>query len=625
MNEKNNYCSLFTVHCLLFTGILLISLFTGIVACSAKSVNPILVLATNSNFGVYTGEILKTEGFNEFQMDSLSDTKVSLKYLKQFDVVILPETSITPSQKEMISTFVKEGGNLISFRPDKKLSDIFGIKDAGGTISEGYLEVDFGSEQAKILTSESMQFHGIADKYTLNGGKRIASLYSDANTNTGLPAVVSNNYGKGHAVAFLYNLPKSIVYTRQGNPLNAGLEKDGIIGLRAMDLFTDGWVNTSKNTINQADEQMRLLSHCIEKLNCYTKPLPRLWYFPDNLKCLVTLTNDGEGQGETDFEPQFTDVDAKGAKMTIYILAMNKTSKAWADKWAAKGHEVVGHPDDTKEAPNPHWNRMDSVIRGKKNEIINKFGVTQLTNVNHWFVWCGRDADGNPDFAAEAKLEAKNGIEMDINYAHYDGGSKQGRFLGPLGINQGTYEGSGMVMKFSGPDGKIIPVYQHFNNVYDQQYEEIKDSVGFYNCFKGIMDRSLNNEVYSYISIKSHNWAYYYTKAPLMKMIDHANQNGIPVWTAVKLLDFIKMKDEAAFNDLTWADNKLSFKLTSTLKHTNKLTFMISSIYGSKLLKGITVNGKSQSFILKYVKGINYAFVSVEPGKNYDVIVNYKE
>jgi len=605
--------------------LILFSIFTGIVACSAKSVSPILVLATTSNFGVYTGEILKTEGFNEFQMDSLSDAKVSLKFLKQFDVVILSETLVTPSQKEMITTYVKEGGNLISFRPDKKLSDIFGIKDAGGVISEGYIALDKNSEQAKKLTSETMQFHGLADKYSLKGGSTIAALDSDAKTNAGMPAVVSNNFGKGHAVAFLYNLPKSVVYTRQGNPLSAGIEKDGINGLRAMDLFTDGWVNTSKNTINQADEQMRLLSHCIEKMNSYTKPLPRFWYFPDNLKCLVTLTNDGEGQGETDFEPQFTDVDAKGAKMTIYLLAINKTSKAFTDKWAGKGHEMVGHPDDTKEAPNPHWNRMDSVIAGKEQEVLTKYGITQHTNVNHWFVWCGRQADGTPDFTAEAKLEAKNGIEMDINYAHYDGGSTQGRFLGPLGYEQGTYEGSGMVMKFSDNNGKIIPVYQHYNNVYDQQYEEIKDSVGFLNCFKGIMDRSLKNEVYSYISIKSHNWAYYYTKAPLMKMIDRANQNGIPVWTAVKLLDFIKAKDEAAFNDLTWADNKLSFKLTSTLKHTNKITFMIPSIYGSKLLKGVTVNGKSQSFILNYVKGINYAFISVDPGKNYDVIVNYKE
>ena len=40
----------------------------------------------------------------------------------------------------------------------------------------------------------------------------------------------------------------------------AGQEKDGIKGLRAMDMFTNGWVDTSKNRLNHADEQMRLLS-----------------------------------------------------------------------------------------------------------------------------------------------------------------------------------------------------------------------------------------------------------------------------------------------------------------------------------------------------------------------------
>ena len=65
-----------------------------------------------------------------------------------------------------------------------------------------------------------------------------------------------------------------------------------------MDMFTNGWVDTSKNRLNHADEQMRLLSHCIELLSSYRKPLPRLWYFPDTLNCLVTLTNDGEFRNE---------------------------------------------------------------------------------------------------------------------------------------------------------------------------------------------------------------------------------------------------------------------------------------------------------------------------------------
>ena len=149
-----------------------------------------------------------------------------------------------------------------------------------------------------------MQFHGEADRYDLKGAREIAALYKDAFTKTEYPAVVINAYGKGHAMAFLYNLPLSVVYTRQGNYRSAGQEMDGINGIRAMDLFTNGWVDTSKNILNQADEQMRLLSHGIEKMNSYTRPLPRFWYFPDGLKCLVTLNNDGENNKEADFQKQ---------------------------------------------------------------------------------------------------------------------------------------------------------------------------------------------------------------------------------------------------------------------------------------------------------------------------------
>ena len=79
-------------------------------------------------------------------------------------------------------------------------------------------------------------------------------------------------------------------------------------------------------------------------------------------------------------------------------------------------------------------------------------------------------------------------------------------------------------MKFADSRGKTINVYQHLNAVYDQEYNESHDPEGFYNCFKGLMDRSLHNEVYSFISVKSHNDEYYFSKSPLMKMLAYANQ-----------------------------------------------------------------------------------------------------
>jgi len=613
----------------IFVSVLVVlSVFICEAATAAGNLHsPILVLANDKNFGSYTSEILKAEGFNEFQMDSLTDVKVTLKYLKKFDIVILAETSLTTAHKEMLDKYVKEGGNLIAFKPDKKLSDIFGIVEAGHTISEGYISINANTEIGKGIIKQRLQFHGTADGYNLNGGQKIAALFTNdtiTSASTEFPAVVMNDYNRGHAIAFLYNLPESIVYTRQGNYKYAAKEMDGIDGIRAMDMFTNGWLNTSKNTLNQADEQMRLLSHCIEKMSSYTKPLPRFWYFPDTLKCLVTLTNDGEDSKEAEFEPQFADVDSKGAKMALYIKEPDLVSKAWVDKWINKGFEIAGHFDDTKQAQNPDWKTMDSVIKDLKNKLNRKYGITNTpTVVNHWIVWCGKDADGTDNFAAQAKLEVNNGIGMDINYLHYDNKSNQGHFLGAMGTEQGNFTGSGLAMKFANKDGSVLNIYQHLNNVYDQQYMEHEDAAGFYNCFKGLMDRSLNNEVYSYISIKAHNDEYFFSKKPLLNMLDYAKDSDIPVWAPVKLLDFLKAKDEAGFTNIKWANNRLSFKIKSSLTHSNGLTCMIPYLYGKKKINKISVNGIAQSYAVKSIKGFEYALVTIKPGITYNMAVSY--
>ena len=132
-------------------------------------------------------------------------------------------------------------------------------------------------------------------------------------------------------------------------------------------------------------------------------------------------------------------------KCLFILLDTDKVSKSWVDKWSARGFEIAGHPDDTKEAADPGWYEMNNAIVTKKKEIESKYGLPMRTNVNHWFVWCGTDADGKQDFTATAKLEERNGIELDLNYAHYDIKSNQGEnYLGPAGTDQGNFTGSGL-------------------------------------------------------------------------------------------------------------------------------------------------------------------------------------
>src|SRR5664279_4121889 len=609
------YISIVFVACLIFAGPLRAAPF---------SKYPILVLAADEHFGFFTGEILKTEGFNAFRMDSITDSKITPDYLKSFDIVILTEMVLNETQRMLLRGYVRAGGCLIAFRPDRKLGDVFGISGAGGTIDGGYISIDTGAEIGKGLLPGTLQFHGMGDKYFLSGCKKIVSFYEDGATTTAYPAVVVNEYGKGHSMAFLYNLNESIVLTRQGNYRNAGEEMDGIPGIRAMDMFAGGWIDTSKNMLNPADEHMRLLSHGIEKMAGYSKPLPRFWYFPDGLKCLVTLTNDGEDSRQADFEPQFEAVNAEGAKMTLYVKELDSISSGWIKTWINRGFEISGHPDDTKQAVNPDWETMDHVYKTLIAQLNRQYGISKMYTVtNHWFVWCGKNLKGERDFTAQARIEEKNGIGLDCNYAHYDNHSNSGHFLGPMGTNQGNYTGSGLIMKFLGAKGKPIQVYQQLNNVYDQQYMENQDPGGFYNCFRGLMDRSLNNEVYSFISIKAHNNEYYFSKIPLMNMLKYSDSLGIPVWTERRLLEFLIAKDKASFSNINWSGNQLSFTINTPLTFDHGLTCLVPYRYQGKKINTLMNGGVMQRYLIRVIKGSEYALVKANPGSENNIKVNY--
>jgi len=600
---------------ILFYYIFLLFPATG---CSEdKTGEPILLLTGNKDFGAYTGEILKAEGFNEFITDSIESKKISGSFLAQFDLIILAEKTDDRQTSNMLRKYVRGGGNLIVFQPDKANADLFGLEKMTGKTGKTYIAIDTSSAEGRSLTGKKIQIHVTAEGFSLKTGKAVAWFCNKTDSVYEFPAVVTNSFGKGQATAFLYDLPRNIAYTRQGNPESAGIEKDSIPGIRAMDLFTDGWVDTSNNVINQADEQMILLTHCIEQMNGDMKPLPRLWYYPDSLKCLVTLTNDGEFNNENDFERQFRDIDSMGAIMSLYIMETARVSKLWAEKWTARGFEISGHPDDTREAKAPVWSNMDRTVSAKISEINDIYGLRMSTVVNHWFVWCGNNESGDKEFSAQAEIEAKKGLSMDVNYAHYDNNSGQGHFLGPQGSRQGNFTGSGLPMRFAGSSGKIIDIYQHLNNVYDQQYNENHDSEGFYNCFKGLMDRSLNNEVYSLISIKSHNDEYYFSRGPIIKMLAYAANNGIPVWTVSELSEFTRMRDEASFSSISFSGNKISFDLHSSLKHNSSLTVMIPFNYRHNLLKSIRCNGNEVAYTKRSVRGYDYAFLTVEPGTDY--------
>ena len=576
---------------------------------------PILVLETPAGFGTYAKEILHAEGFNEFQVESVSDSDLTASYLTQFDVVILTETKLSSAQTNLLSSYVHGGGNLIAFRPDKQLAPAFGISGTDSKIADGYIKIAHDNDFGKGLISDTLQVHGEADQYELKGASVIATLYSDARTSTDKPAVVSYDYGEGHAVAFTYNLPQSIVFSRQGNYRYAGLEKDGIKGIRAADMFTGGWVNPQKNAVNQADEQMRLLSHAIVKASSSKKPLPRLWYFPGLNKSLILLTGDGEDSAERDFDAQLTDVKSKGARMTLYLKG-TYVPAGKVKSWLADGFEISGHVDDTQEATDPTYEGMNDKVKSTVSALKDTYGVSMRTVRNHWIVWCGTDADGRQDFTAQASIETKYGIRLDCNVYHFDRGSTQQSFLGPIG----NFTGSGLPMKFIDARGQVLDIYQSITQLPDEQWER----GNLFSNFKILLDRSLDHETYTFINVNLHadRWKAW-SREEGLQLMDYANSRNVPMWTAERTLKFLQKRDAAEFVEIHWSNNQLSFQLHVPTPG-DGLTCMIPKLFGDTTLTDVYRNGEKQSYTFQSIKGSDYALVATMSGNN-RFVVTYAE
>ena len=189
---------------------------------------PILVIASTSNpFGRYYAEILRAEGLNEFTVTDIS--LVTPAMLTAHDVAILGEMPLTSSQVAMLAGWVSSGGNLVAMRPDKQLAGLLGLSDQAATLGNAYLQVNTTAAPGAGIVADTIQFHGAADRYVAAGATTIATLFSDATTATGSPAVTIVSVGEqgGQAAAFTFDLARSIVYTRQGNPAWSGQERDG--------------------------------------------------------------------------------------------------------------------------------------------------------------------------------------------------------------------------------------------------------------------------------------------------------------------------------------------------------------------------------------------------------------
>jgi len=571
---------------------------------------PVLVLSSAANpFGAYAAEILEAEGMDAF--DRLDVSQMSAGVLGRYDVVVLGDSSLSASQVTLLTSWVNSGGNLIALRPDKQLAGLLGLADAGTTLSNAYLGVNTSTAAGAGIVGQTMQFHGAADRYTLNGATSIATLYSDAATATINPAVTLRDVGAngGQAAAFTYDLARSVVYTRQGNPAWAGQERDGSPGMRPNDLFygasaTDpqpDWVDTTKIAIPQADEQQRLFVNLITVMARDRVPLPRFWYFPRDNKAAIVLTEDDHGLGGAigrfnqhiaASPPNCSVVQWECIRSTTYMYTSSPMTDAQANAYQSAGFEVALHVAATNGCGEWTYDSAFAIFSAQRLAFHAKYPsvAPPRTNRSHCVTW--------NDWASVPLVELAQGVQLDTNYYAYPGSW--------IGTKPGFMTGSGIPMQFANLDGSVIDVYQATTQMNDEAAQAYPFTVD------ALLDRALGPEGYfGYFVANAH--ADNAVSPESDAILSSADAHNVPVISSAQLLDWMKARAASSFEAFSWDGNTMNFEVDAD-PDANGLRALLPVAGRGGTLTSLSRGGVAVPYATQTIKGVSYAVFGAASG-----------
>ncbi len=551
-------------------------------------------------------EILRTEGLNEFA--TIDVGTVSASTLAAYDVVILGGVTLNSSQATDLTTWVNGGGNLIAMRPGANLASLLGLTPAGGSTSNAYLKVDPASAPGAGIVSDTIQFHGTADNYSLSGAAAVATLYSNASTATSYPAVTLRSVGAngGEAAAFTYDLSQSIIQTRQGNPAWAGQERDGQSPKRSDDLYFGGspsadWVNLAKVAIPQADEQQRLLANLIQTMNRDKKPLPRFWYFPGGRKAVLIGTGDDHGNGGTAGRfDQMLSNSPSGCSVSdwtcfryssyVYPNTPGLTNSA-AVAYTNEGFEVGVH-----ETTNCGDFTPDSLAANYANDLsvwhANYPGLASpVSNRTHCIAYS--------DWSSQPKTELANGMRMDGNYYYWPGSWVQDR--------PGFMTGSGMPMRFADTDGTMIDVYQAATQMTDESSQSFPATID------ALLDKAVGSQgYYGAFTANFHTDAS--TEPESNALVASALSHNVPIVSGKQMTTWLDGRNASSFASVGWSANTLSFTVKVGTGATGLTAMVPIAGSGGTQLTGLSRGGSPVGYSTVTIKGLDYAQFSASAG-----------
>jgi hypothetical protein len=561
---------------------------TILVVVSSASANP---------FGRYLEEILKTEGLPAYSTVDVAGLTAS--QLADAKLVVLAEMALTGTQAQLFRDHVNGGGRLIAMRPDAQLASVLGLVPAATSQTNGYLAINQGHPSGAGLEAATIPFSGAADHYDASGSTSLATLYSTLTTPTPYPAAVRF----GRTATWTFDLARSVVYRRQGDPALSGVERDGTLPYRTMEPFFEA-VDRERMSVPHVDVHLRLFSRTVTDLLADDLPMPRLWHFPAGARALMVVAGDADNQDPAAYDALVAKVESLGGTLSLYVSRwLPYPTPSVAADWRQRGHELgihpIGYADNVSLAQGFATSANFFAAAGWGSP-----GRTTRTHDEEWVGWVGG-----------AELAAGYGVTMELSA--YSWGPAIGPNIGPQA--KGYITGSGLPMRFVRENGAVLPVHQQLTSLIDHQlfindgYSELTTIPAGLAFSRAMVDRAVADY---HTALATQFQTAYYRWGEVQGWVDgtleYAASRGLPLWSAQRWSAFTLSHDGSRIDGTTFtpATGRLSFVLQIP-PSSEPLSLMLPASHGGAALTSVTVNGQPVATTSQTINGRALEFFSV--------------
>lgn len=425
----------------------------------------------------YVGELLAIEGYTYRMVDAPSGSD---------RLLIVPNLLLTDAQKEGIREHAQNGGAIIALRPPLDLAPLFGV--------QGRPNRQWFTGYTRHVDGDWLQIHGGADCYELAGAEAVTHLFPSYGSQGGKtpPAIVRAEEGGSRRACFAYDLARCCVLIQQGRPDQASdgplRNADGDWKFSQNDMFV-GHLDPRLKYVPQSDLHRDLLVRMILWVTEKTKPIPRVWRFPNAETAGAMIDGDGDSAPRELFDLAFDTCEEFGVPFSTYLMDDQFETITPADAKALKkrGHSVGYHP---WLGPFPTPSEFEEFLKKAYGKFRDHYGYVPSATRNHCIIWTG--------WVDLPRVESEIGVRIDLNGDPV------------LGHQSAVLSGTLLPVKFMDGEGKLIDIYSQYTVHADDCLVEDKCGLPALNA------KQLVNESQKWIDISMrHQGVYHPTFHPI--------------------------------------------------------------------------------------------------------------